>query len=232
MRVLIIGASGHVGTLVTPFLKQQHTLRIYDVKPPADATLDYHPGDVTDFENLKSAMAGMDLLHQGEFLKDGKPLERTGKVANPREFAGYTFGYNSTVFARRVHDVLTMLSHVKQNENASKHIDLVGVNGAGVVALTARALSGDTVQHAAVDTAGFRFGRLDDFHHPDFCIGAAKYDDVPGLVALNSPGSLWIAGETAGSLGFARTFGKTDVKLSSSSGSKAATEAAVWLMGR
>jgi len=62
MNVLIIGASGHVGTLVTPFLKAQHTLRIYDVKPPADSTLDYWAGDVTDYENLKKAMAGMDLL--------------------------------------------------------------------------------------------------------------------------------------------------------------------------
>lgn len=75
MRVLIIGASGHVGTLVTPFLKQQHTLRIYDVKPPADATLDYHPGDVTDFENLKSAMAGMDLLlYMAMNIQRGDPL--------------------------------------------------------------------------------------------------------------------------------------------------------------
>jgi nucleoside-diphosphate-sugar epimerase len=62
MRVFIVGASGHVGTLVSPFLKQKHTLRIYDVKAPADSTLDYWPGDVTDFENLKAAMAGMDLL--------------------------------------------------------------------------------------------------------------------------------------------------------------------------
>lgn len=62
MNVLIVGASGHVGTLVNPFLKQKHTLRIYDVKPPADATLDYWRGDVTDFDNLKRALTGMDLL--------------------------------------------------------------------------------------------------------------------------------------------------------------------------
>ncbi len=62
MQLLIIGASGHVGTLVTPFLKQQHTLRIYDVKPPADDALEYWSGDVTNFDNLKAAMTGMDLL--------------------------------------------------------------------------------------------------------------------------------------------------------------------------
>ena len=62
MNVLIVGASGHVGTLVNPFLKQKHTLRIYDVKAPADPTLEYWAGDVTDYENLKRALTGMDLL--------------------------------------------------------------------------------------------------------------------------------------------------------------------------
>jgi nucleoside-diphosphate-sugar epimerase len=62
MNLLIIGGSGHVGTLVNPFLKQKHTLRIYDLKPPADATLDYQAGDVTDFAGISRALAGMDLL--------------------------------------------------------------------------------------------------------------------------------------------------------------------------
>ena len=62
MNVLVIGASGDVGTRVNQFLKQKHSLRIYDIKPPADATLEYWPGDVTDFVNLKLALQGMDLL--------------------------------------------------------------------------------------------------------------------------------------------------------------------------
>ncbi len=62
MKLFIIGASGRVGTIVTPFLKQQHTLRIYDMKPPADSTLDYWAGDINDYETLKAAMAGMDAL--------------------------------------------------------------------------------------------------------------------------------------------------------------------------
>ena len=75
MKVLIVGASGHVGTLVNPFLKEQHTLRIYDVKPPADATLDYWPGDVTDYENLKRALTGMDrLLYMAMNIQRGEEL--------------------------------------------------------------------------------------------------------------------------------------------------------------
>lgn len=75
MNVLIIGASGHVGTLVNPFLKEQHTLRIYDVKPPADSTLDYWAGDVTDYDNLKRALTGMDrLLYMAMNIQRGEEL--------------------------------------------------------------------------------------------------------------------------------------------------------------
>ncbi|MCE7988709.1 MAG: NAD(P)-dependent oxidoreductase [Caldilinea sp. CFX5] len=75
MNVLIVGASGHVGTLVNPFLKQKHTLRIYDVKPPADTTLDYWPGDVTDYESLKRALTGMDrLLYMAMNIQRGEEL--------------------------------------------------------------------------------------------------------------------------------------------------------------
>lgn len=76
MNLLIIGASGHVGTLVTPFLSQQHHVRIYDVKPPADAALDYWSGSVTDYENLKAAMTGMDLLlYMAMNVQQGEELE-------------------------------------------------------------------------------------------------------------------------------------------------------------
>src|SRR5207249_1083141 len=47
-----------------------------------------------------ATVVGADLLYQGDFLKDGKPLAQTPKVANPREFAGFTFGYNHAVFAQ------------------------------------------------------------------------------------------------------------------------------------
>jgi len=54
------------------------------------------------------AVVGVDLLFQGEFLADGQSVTRTRRVNNPREAAAYTFGYNPSLFARRVHDVLTV----------------------------------------------------------------------------------------------------------------------------
>ena len=75
MNILIVGASGDVGTLVTPFLKQKHALRVYDIKAPADETLAYWQGDVTDFDNLRRALEGMDLLfYMAMNLQRGYPL--------------------------------------------------------------------------------------------------------------------------------------------------------------
>lgn len=75
MNVLIIGASGHVGTLVNPILKQKHTLRIYDLKPPADTSLDFQQGDVGDFDRIKAAMRGMDaLLYMAMNLQRGDEM--------------------------------------------------------------------------------------------------------------------------------------------------------------
>jgi hypothetical protein len=49
-----------------------------------------------------AAVLGVDLLLQG-----GEPVKQTAVVKNPREFAGYTHGYNHALFAQRTHDVLS-----------------------------------------------------------------------------------------------------------------------------
>ena len=64
-------------------------------------------------------------------------------VSNPREFAGFTLGYNHSLFAQRVHDVLTCVSDAKFHEQNPAKIHVVGVNGAGVIAAAACALAGD-----------------------------------------------------------------------------------------
>lgn len=62
MRVLIVGGSGGVATLVIPTLKTKHTLRIFDLRPPNDASLEYLPGNVTDHHALEQGVQGMDAL--------------------------------------------------------------------------------------------------------------------------------------------------------------------------
>lgn len=144
------------------------------------------------------SVAGVDLLYQGEFLADGKPLEQTGSVANPREAAAYTFGYNHSVFAKRVHDVLSVLSFVKHHELQPKQIDLVGLAGAGHWAAAAAAQSRGLLHAAAIDTQGFRFGNVLDIHSPDFLPGGAKYGDLPGMIEAAAVENVWVAEESGG----------------------------------
>jgi hypothetical protein len=141
------------------------------------------------------AVMGADLLYQGEFLADGKPLAEQPKVKNNREFAGFTYGYSVPLFSKRVHDLLTLISFVANDEHAPKELSLVGVNGAGPLVAAARAQAGAAVEKAFVDTGSFRFGALASFRDPDFLPGALKYGDLPVLLALSAPRTLWVAGE-------------------------------------
>lgn len=143
----------------------------------------------------KATVVGIDLFEQGEFLADGRPLTELRRVKNPRESAAYTFGYNDTLFAQRVHDILTVISHVKNSDRASTEIDLVGVDGAGPWVAAARAQARDAVTRTVVDTGGFRFSKILDIRDVNFLPGGAKYGDLPGLLALGAPGKLWLAGE-------------------------------------
>lgn len=152
--------------------------------------------DVQKLVDSGATVMSADLLYQGEFLADGKPLEKTGRVKNPREAAAYTFGYNPSVFAGRVHDVLTVIQFIKTSERPSKRLDMVAFDGAGPWLAAARAVSGDAIDRAALDTGGFRFGRVLDIHSPEFLPGGAKYLDLPGMMAAGQSKSLWVAGES------------------------------------
>jgi hypothetical protein len=74
---------------------------------------------------------------------------------------------------------------------------VAGWGGAGPIVAAAGAVAGEAIDRLAVDTQGFRFGRLRDYRDPMFVPGGAKYLDVPGLIALNAPRPLWLAGEGA-----------------------------------
>ena len=72
---------------------------------------------------------------------------------------------------------------------------LPGFGVAGPIVAAARAVAGEAIDRAAVDTGGFRFGNLLDYRDPQFLPGGAKYLDLPGMLALGAPHPLWLAGE-------------------------------------
>ncbi len=145
------------------------------------------------------AVVGVDLLGQGEFTPDGKPVTeaRLNGDDKRRTYAGYTFGYNHPMFSQRVHDVLSTIALVRGGEIPAEQVYLVGLEGAGHWVAAARAQAGRAVDRAAIDTAGFRFARLAASDDPDFLPGGAKYRDLPGMIALGAPYPLWLAGEGA-----------------------------------
>jgi hypothetical protein len=157
--------------------------------------------DVLKLVNAGATVLGVDMLFQGEFLHDAVPVKQTRKVANSREFAGYTFGYNYSLFAQRTQDVLTVVSYLRTAQVESRPkastVEVVGLDHTGPIVAAARAIAGSSIDRAAVNTDGFRFGKLLDYRDPQFLPGGAKYLDLPGLLLLGAPHSLWLAGEGA-----------------------------------
>ena len=151
--------------------------------------------EVKDLLARGYSVLSADLLYQGEFLADGEPISEQRKVSNDRQVAAYTYAYNHTLFAQRVHDVLTLIAFVSQDEHGTKDIHLIATGGAGPVAAAARFQSGKVISKAVIDTDGFRFVDLGSWRDPQFLPGAVRYGDLPGLLALNAPEALCILGE-------------------------------------
>lgn len=177
---------------------------------------------------------GVDLLFQGEFVTDGKAVTQARKVKNPREAAAYSFGYNRTLFAQRVQDVLTAVQFLKTRGGAGTRIAVIGVEGAGAWAAAATALAPGALQAAAIDTAGFRFGKVTDILGVDFLSGGAVYGDLPGMLAVGAPARLWLAGEGSQAPAlvqeaYAATNPGRTLTLVAESGPPVATAAARWI---
>ncbi|MEX2671232.1 MAG: hypothetical protein WD294_03875 [Phycisphaeraceae bacterium] len=148
------------------------------------------------------AVAGVDLLMQGEFTEDGEPITRVrtavyGDGSQPwQQYAGYKFGYNLSLFSKRVHDVLTIvqMAHTTDYETERVHLLAMGET-VGPVAAAAGAMADDRLHSLAVDNAGFRFVHADRFEHPMFVPGMVRYGDVDALLALNAPRPMWVSGQ-------------------------------------
>lgn len=63
MRLLLIGGSGQVGSLIIPRLARDHELVVYDLNPPVeDIDVEYRTGSVEDFDAMLAAMDGIDVV--------------------------------------------------------------------------------------------------------------------------------------------------------------------------
>ena len=139
------------------------------------------------------SVVGIDLYGQGEFTTNGVALTENPTVDNPRQFAGFTYCYNDTVFARRVHDILTVTAWVNGDEHSPKALHALGVNGGAQLLAAARVIASDEFKTVAIDNDDFRFADLTSWKHADFLPGAIKYGDLPALLKI--PGRNASAGD-------------------------------------
>ena len=153
-----------------------------------------------------------DLCGQGESCVDGLPLVENPQACYPEPPESdadrwklspvYFYGYNDSLYSRRVHDLLTLVAFVRSDqEHPATSVSLVGQVGAGhwVAGALAAAQTWSTaspgrggIDSAVIETGGFRFEKLPSVRHADFLPGAVKYGDLPGLLALAAPVRLFI----------------------------------------
>lgn len=174
-----------------------------------------------------ASVIGVDLLFQGEFLANGQPLTQTPRTKNPREAAAYTFGYNDAVFAERVQDVLSVIEFVRHDQHGARSVALAALDSTGPIAAAARVVAGDALGRSVIDTHGFRFADVADLRDANFLPAAAKYGDLPGLLALGTT-PVQLRGEAGEGLEFARKFSAAPNAIDSTTDLNAAFS---WLAG-
>jgi hypothetical protein len=140
----------------------------------------------------KSAILAVDVFGVGDLSLD-KPF-----AVDPK-YAGFTFGYNRTLLAERVHDILTAVAFAKNHEQV-RTVHLVGFDKAGPWVLLARGLCGDAVARTATDFNGFRFDQVQTISDEMMLPGGLKYG-LPALAALAAPGELYVHNHRGTGLG-------------------------------
>ena len=108
-------------------------------------------------------------------------------------FVGYTWCYNTTLFAERVQDVLTTIRHVL--DQSGRPVAVVGLGEGAPWALVAAALAGNAVDRIAVD-GDWDFGQIESLEDPAMLPGALRYGGVSFFGALLAPTPLrWLGAE-------------------------------------
>jgi dienelactone hydrolase len=196
--------------------------------------------DVQSLIQAGFAVASADLFGQGEFTADGQPLAKAPLVKSGQgkwaTYAAYTFGYNHSLFSKRVHDVLSLVSYCRHDKHKAEQVHVIGLGKAGPWVAAALAQAGSAIDRTAIDTSGFRFAAIDSIDDPAFLPGAVKYGDLPGMLALAAPHRLWLAGEGGDAPALVRAaYDSAGAKenLTMSAGEqpgKTAAEAVAWLL--
>lgn len=128
------------------------------------------------------AVVAPDVLGVGELaMAKGFAVDKT--------YAGFTYGYNRSLLANRVHDVLTTVGFARSL--GAKTVHLIGLGELGPVAVLAKAAAGDAVKKLAADLHGLEFAKITDPADPLMLPGALKYGGLPAFLALCPADDRW-----------------------------------------
>ena len=130
------------------------------------------------------AVLGIDPLGVGA-------LTPSNPFTTHKDYAGFTFGYNRSLVANQVHDVLTAIGNLLHNAQI-KTIHVIGWAEMGPIAVLAKALAGDTVKKLAADVNQFRFEAIKNINDPMLLPGATKYGGLGAFLALCAPGEVLV----------------------------------------
>jgi hypothetical protein len=109
-----------------------------------------------------------------------------------RSYAGYTFGYNRTLLANRVHDILTAVAFA-QTLSREAPVDLLGLGKAGPWVVLARGLCGKAVRRTAADLNQVRLEDVSRIDDEWMLPGARKYGGMSALCALCAPHEIYLS---------------------------------------
>jgi dienelactone hydrolase len=122
-------------------------------------------------------------------------------------YAGFTFGYNRSLLAQRIHDILTLFGFATSMLKA-KTIDIIGWGAAGPWAALARSAAMNTspakelvsgpIRRGAFDLDRFDFSKIEKTEDEMMLPGALKYGGLPGLMAVAFPEQALIHNATPG----------------------------------
>ncbi len=142
MNVLLVGGSGHVGTMTLPYMKELHNFRVLDLAPPKDKSIEYIQGSVTDVAIVQEALKGMDTFVYMVMLR---PTSDRSSVADfPAIVANYDVnakGLHIVLHAAKeagiCHGVYTSTFTVhERTRNSFPDEDIVPRDNPGVYGLT------------------------------------------------------------------------------------------------
>lgn len=135
--------------------------------------------------NRAAACPNLYLSGTKEQPRFGDNLQAKNNGEDYREFSAFTYGYNPTLLARRVHDISALVTMIRSDKTrAIKNVRLVAGQNHTAVGLVSGVILKNALDEVQVQRDEFRFENISSHWDPDFVPGAVKYGDVDGLRKL------------------------------------------------